>query len=109
MFLRISILIFRLLGRLFGFEGLIDHGADEVVEAEIAFRGVEGFVYRGLRVGTGAVSGRQLGYVTLAVVGEQREGFLFGEVLFKGSYSDAPALRSANSLRLRFTSRSDAL
>jgi len=28
---------------------------------------------------------------------------------FKGSYSDAPALRSANSLRLRFTSRGDAL
>ena len=80
-FLWIYILICRLLGRLFGFEGLIDHGADEVVKAEIALRGVGGFVYRGLRVGTGAASGGQLGFITLAVVDEQGEGFLFGEVL----------------------------
>ena len=40
-----------------------------------------GFVYRGLRVWTGAASGWELGFVTLAVVGEQGEGFLFGEVL----------------------------
>ena len=40
-----------------------------------------GFVYRGLRVGTGAASGWELGFTTLAVVGEQGEGFLFGEVL----------------------------
>gem|GEM_PF-5942330 len=60
----------------FGFDGLIDHGADEVVEAKIVLRGVGGFVYRGLRIGTGAASGRQLGLVTLAVVGEQGEGFL---------------------------------
>ena len=40
-----------------------------------------GFVYRGLRGWTGAASGWELGFVTLAVVGEQGEGFLFGEVL----------------------------
>ena len=39
------------------------------------------FVNRDLRIGTGAASGRQLGLVTLAEVGEQGEGFLFGEVL----------------------------
>ena len=32
-------LICRLLGGLIGFEGLIDHGADEIVEAEITLRG----------------------------------------------------------------------
>ena len=64
-----------------GFEGLIDHGADEVVKAEITFLGVGDFVNRGLRVGTGAASGWELGFITLAVVGEQGEGFLFGEVL----------------------------
>ena len=64
-----------------GFEELIDHGANEVVEAEITLRGVGDFVNRGLRVGTGAASGRQLGLVTLAVVDEQGEGFLFGEIL----------------------------
>ena len=69
------------MGCLFGFEGLIDHGADEVVEAEITLRGVGGLVYRGLRVWTGAASGWELGFVTLAVVGEQGEGFLFREVL----------------------------
>lgn len=69
------------MGCLFGFEGLIDHGTDEVVEAEITLRGVGGFVNRSLRVGTSAASGRELGFVTLAVVGKQGEGFLFGEVL----------------------------
>ena len=66
---------------MFGFEGLIDHGADEVVQTEITLRGVSDFVNRGLRVGTGAASGWELGFVTLAVVSEQGEGFLFGEVL----------------------------
>ena len=61
--------------------GLIDHGADEVVEAEITLRGVGGLVYRSLRVGTGAASRRELGFVTHTVVGEQGEGFLFREVL----------------------------
>ena len=78
-FLWIYVLICRLLGRLFGFEGLIDHGADEVVEAEITLRGVGGFVNRSLWVGTRAASGWELGFVTLAVVGEQGEGFLFDE------------------------------
>ena len=40
-----------------------------------------GFVYRSLRVGTRAASGWELGFITLAVVGEQDEGFLFREVL----------------------------
>lgn len=62
-------------------EGLINHGTDEVVEAEITLRGVGGLVYWGLRVGTGAARGRELGFVTLAVVGKQGLAFLFGEVL----------------------------
>ena len=77
----ISVLICLLLGGLLRFEGLIDHGADKVVEAEITLRGVGGFVYRGLRVGTRTASGWELGFITLAVVGEQDEGFLFREVL----------------------------
>ena len=80
-FLRKPVLICRLLSSLLGFEGLIDHGADEVVEAEIAFRGVGGLVYWGLRIGACAASGWELGFVTLAVVGKQGEGFLFREIL----------------------------
>ena len=80
-FLRKYSLFLRLLGVLLCFEGLIDHGADEVVEAEISLRCVGGFVYRGLRVGTGAASGWELGFVTLAVVGKHGKGFLFREVL----------------------------
>lgn len=72
-------LICWLLWSLFGFEGLIDHGAYEVVQAGITLRAACGFVYRGLRVGTCAAGGRELGLVTLAVVGEQGEGFLLGE------------------------------
>ena len=72
-------LICRLLWSLFGFEGLIDHGAYEVVQAGITLRAAGVLVYRGLRVGTCAAGGRELGLVTLAVVGEQGEGFLLGE------------------------------
>ena len=72
-------LICWLLWSLFGFEGLIDHGAYEVVQAGIPLRAACGFVYRGLRVGSCAAGGRELGLVTLAVVGEQGEGFLLGE------------------------------
>ena len=50
-------LFLRLLGGLFGFEGLIDHGADEVVQAEITLWSMGGLVYRGLRVGTRAACG----------------------------------------------------
>ena len=70
-----------MLGVLSSFEGLIDHGADEIVQAEITFWGVGVFVYWCLRVGTRAACGRQLGFVTLTVVGKQGEGFLFREVL----------------------------
>ena len=72
-------LICRLLWSLFGFEGLVEHGAYEVVQAGITLRAAGGLVYRGLRVGSCAAGGRELGLVTLAVVGEQGEGFLLGE------------------------------
>ena len=69
------------MGCLFGFEGLIDHRADEVVQTEITLGRVGVLVYRSLRVGTGAARGWELGFVTLAVVGKQGEGFLFREIL----------------------------
>ena len=39
------------MGILLCFEGLIDHGADEVVQTEITLQGVGGFVYRGFLFG----------------------------------------------------------
>ena len=52
-----SALFQRLLGGLFGFEGLIDHGADEVVQAEITLGRVGVLVYRSLWIGTCVASG----------------------------------------------------
>lgn len=69
-------LICRLLGGLIGFEGLVDHGADEIVEAEITLRGVGGLVNWSLWVGTCTARARQLGTVAFAVVGKQGLGFL---------------------------------
>ena len=57
LFARKSVLFLRLLGGLFGFEGLVDHGANEVVQAEITLGRVGVFVYRSLRVGTCAACG----------------------------------------------------
>ena len=68
-FVWIFALILRLLGGLFGFEGLIDHGADEVVQAEITLGRVGVLVYRSLLVGTCAACAWQLRPITLAVVG----------------------------------------
>ena len=62
-FLQKTVLICQLLGVLLCFEGLVDHGTDEVVEAEITLWGVGGFVYRGLRVWMCAASGWKLGFV----------------------------------------------
>ena len=76
-FVPLYALICLLWGGLFGFEGLIDHGADEIIQAEITLRGMCGFVYRGLRVWTRTASGWELGFVTLAVVGKQGKGFFF--------------------------------
>ena len=76
-----SALILCLLAGLFGFEGLIDHRTDEVVQAEITLRFLGVLVYRRLWVGTSATCARQLRTVTLAVVGKQGLGFLFREVL----------------------------
>ena len=63
------------------FEGLIDHGADEVIKAEITLRGVGGLVNWSLRIGTCAACAWQLGSVAFAVVGKQGLGFLFSEEL----------------------------
>ena len=57
LFVRKSALILRLLGGLFGFEGEVRHGADEVVQAEITLGRVGVLVYRSLRVRTCAACG----------------------------------------------------
>ena len=61
-------LICRLLGGLIGFEGLIDHGADEIVEAEITLRGVGGLVNWSLWVGTCTACVWKLSFIPFAVV-----------------------------------------
>ena len=74
-------LILRLFGGLFGFEGEVRHGTDEVIKAEITLWGVGSFVYRCLRIWTSAACAWQLGSVAFAVVGKQGLGFLFSEEL----------------------------
>lgn len=81
-FARNLALICWLLCGLFGFEGLIDHRADEVVEAEETLRGVGGLVDRSMWVGTCATCAWQLSSVAFAVVSKQGLGFLFSEDLW---------------------------
>ena len=61
-------LICRLLGGLIGFEGLINYGADEIVEAEITLRGVGELVYWCFRVGMCTACVWKLSFIPSAVV-----------------------------------------
>ena len=67
-------------GGLFGFEGLVEHGADEGGELEVSFGVACSWVYLGLRVGVSASDIWKLFLVTGTEVVVELQGF-FGCVV----------------------------